>query len=152
MAVGLAGFCLVTISGLLPIGLSSNQTSLDQTMAGNISSAIVSDLRSAQPVGAVASPRFAIPIPASGGTAAPITGGSQTIIYLTANGSVTNVNSGGSAAPIFRAAIGFGTPLQRNATPVRVLISWPALADSSSSGWPVNYSGSYEADTTLDRN
>jgi len=152
LAVGVAGFCLLTISGLLPVGLSSNQTSLDQTTAGNISSAIVSDLRSAQPVGAVTSPRFGIPIPASSGAAAPITSGTQTIIYLTANGSVTSVNSVGSAAPVFRAAVGFGTPLQRNATPVRVLISWPALAASNSSSWPVNYSGSYEADTTLDRN
>jgi len=152
LAVGVAGFCLVTISGLLPIGLSSNQTSLDQTMACNIASAIVSDLRCAQPLVTGSSPRFGILIPASGGTAAPISSGTQTIIYLTSNGSVTSVGTIGSAAPVFRAAVGFGTPLQHNATPVRVLISWPALADSSSAGWPVNYIGSYEADTTLDRN
>ena len=101
MAVGVAGFCLVTISGLLPLGLSSNQTSLEQTMAGNISSAIVSDLRSAQPAGAVTSPRFGISIPASSATAAAITSGTQTIIYLSANGSVTSVGSSGSAAPVF---------------------------------------------------
>jgi uncharacterized protein (TIGR02598 family) len=164
LALGVAGFCLITLFGLLPVGLTSNQASLDQTVAANIASAIVSDLRSTQSLGAASSPRFgiSIPAPATSGTGSPITTSALkfTTIYLAANGSVTSVATSGSAAPIFRATVAFGTPgpgnapvaTARYATPVRVFISWPALADSNPNSWPVNYSGSYEADTTLDRN
>jgi len=153
LALGVAVFCLLTIFGLLPMGLTSNQASLEQTAAGNLSSAILGDLRSAQPLGAASSPRFGISIPAASATAGTgITTASPQTIYLASNGSVTTVTSSGTAAPVFRATIAFGTPLQRNATPVRVLITWPALADSNPNIWPVNYSGSFEAATTLDRN
>lgn len=163
LALGVAGFCLVTVFGLLPVGLTSNQASLDQTAAGNIASAIVCDLRSTQSPGAASSPRFGIPIPtpAPSGTGSPIpaTSTPQTTIYLAANGSVTSVATSGSGAPVFRATLAFGTPgpgsgsgTARYATPVRVFVSWPALADSNPNAWPTNYSGSYEADTTLDRN
>jgi hypothetical protein len=153
LALGVAGFCLVTIFGLLPIGLISNQASLDQTMAGNIAGALVSDLRSAQSPGAASSPRFGLSIPAASATAeAAITTTSPQTIYLASNGIVTTGTGSGPAAPVFRATIAFGTPLQRNSTPVRVFITWPALADSNPGVWPVHYTGCYEADTTLDRN
>ena len=84
LALGVAGFCLVTIFGLLPVGLNSNQASMEQTMAGNISSAILGDLRSTQ-AGAGLSPRFGIPIPASPGSAAS-TETSGTTFYISANG------------------------------------------------------------------
>jgi uncharacterized protein (TIGR02598 family) len=157
LALGVATFCLVTISGLLPIGLTSNQASLEQTMAGNISSAILADLRSAQPLSAGITPRFGFSIPAAGATTT-IYSAPQTI-YLAANGSVTSVQStpatSGSAISRYRATLGFTPPSnsgQRTATTVRVLITWPALADANPSQWPTNYTGSYEAETTLDRN
>jgi uncharacterized protein (TIGR02598 family) len=153
LALSVAGFCLVTVSGLLPIGLSSNQTSLEQTMAGNISSAIVSDLRSAQPMGTGTSPRFGLPIPAAG------TAATMHTIYLASGGSATAVDTApmtsGSAISRYRATVQFFPPqpaVPRTATVVRVLITWPALADPNSQTLPANYSGSYEADTMLDRN
>ena len=157
LALGVATFCLVTISALLPIGLTSNQASLEQTMAANISSAIVADLRSAQPMSTGTSPRFGFSIPAAGATTTiPI---APQTIYLAANGTVTSVDSApatsGSAVSRYRATLGFAPPPtggQRTATTVRVLITWPALADTSPSQWPTNYTGSYEAATTLDRN
>jgi len=153
LALGVAGFCLVTVFGLLPVGLTSNQASLEQTTAGNISSAIVSDLRSTQPVGAGTSPRLGMPVPAAG------TAATMHTIYLASNGSATAVDTApmtsGSAISRYRATVQFFPPqpaVPRTATVVRVLITWPALADPNYQTLPANFSGSYEADTTLDRN
>ena len=157
LALGVATFCLLTVFALLPIGLTSNQASLQQTMAADISSAIMADLRSAQPLSPGTSPRFGFSIPAAGATTT-ISSAPQTI-YLAASGSATTVSgtpvTSGSAASRYRATLGFAPPSntgQRTATTVRVLITWPALADANPSQWPTNYTGSYEAATTLDRN
>jgi hypothetical protein len=156
LALGVAGFCLVTLFGLLPLGLSSNQISLEQTMAGNIGAAIVADLRCAQPLAGSTSPRFGFSIP-SAGSSTTIGSAPQTL-YLAVNGSATgavgaNPVIGGTAVSRYRATLGFAPPGNgRTATAVRVLITWPALADGNPNQWPVNYTGSYEADTTLDRN
>jgi hypothetical protein len=40
----------------------------------------------------------------------------------------------------------------RTATMVRILITWPAMADIDPTKWPTNFSGSYETVTALDRN
>ncbi len=171
LALGVAGFCLTTLLSLLPLGLTSNQTSLEQTMAGNLGAAIVADLRCAQSVGAGTSPHFGIPIPAPP-TSAGATQTSGTTIYLSASGiASTNgqVVSSGTSVSRYRATVAFYFPSSgqysspvaaRTATAVRVLITWPAMADAtpavwqlgSSPTWPANYTGSYEADTTLDRN
>lgn len=66
LALGVASFCLLSIVGLLPVGLTSNQASIEQTMAVNISSAIVSDLRTAQPMGAKLEPPVRPAHPAGG--------------------------------------------------------------------------------------
>jgi uncharacterized protein (TIGR02598 family) len=158
LALGVAGFCLTTLLSLLPLGLTSNQTSLEQTTAGNIGAAIVADLRCAQPLATGTSPRFGFNIPGAESSPPTISSNPQTI-YLTANGSATgavgsNPVSSGTAVSVYRATVGFAPPSggQRTATVVRLLITWPALADSNPSQWPANYTGSYEADTTLDRN
>jgi len=153
IALGIAAFCLVTVFGLLPIGLVSNQTSLEQTMAGNMTSAVISDLRSAPSCGAVTSSRFGLPIPAAGSPATMHT------IYLTSSGSATAVDSAplmsGSAISRYRMTVQFFPP-QTTApcavTAVRFLVTWPALADPNYQTLPANYSGAYEADTTLGRN
>jgi Tfp pilus assembly protein PilV len=156
LALGVAGFCLLSIVGLLPVGLTSNQASIEQTMAVNISSALVSDLRTAQPMGANISPRFGLPIPAAGA------GSSMHTVYLASDGAATTVDTppvtSGSSISRYRATILFyppannPQPAQRTATEVRVLITWPALADTNYAKAPANYTGSYEAETALDRN
>ena len=158
LAVGVAGFCLLTLFGLLPLGLTSNQTSLEQTTAGNIAGAIVADLRSAQPLATASSPHFGFNIPSAQSPSPTIASTPQTL-YLTANGTpVGAVGNGpaisGTAVPVYRATVGFAPPSsgQRTATAVRLIITWPALADSNPSQWPSNYTGSCEVDTTLDRN
>ena len=156
LALGVAGFCLVTVFGLLPVGLNSNQATLEQTMAGNVSSAILGDIRSSQP--AAATSRYGLTIPAAG-TSTTISSAQQTI-YLASDGSPTgpigsSPVASGAGVSRYRATLGFAPPAkngQRTATSVRLLITWPALADANPGQWPKNYSGSYEADTTLDCN
>lgn len=155
LALGVACFCLLPLVGLLPLGLSSNQTSLNQTVAGNIGGAIFADMRSVQPLGSGTSARFGIVVPAVGGSSSIKT--TPQIIYLAADGNATDQSGSGTVAPVYRATVGFAPPAggltaTRTATVARVLITWPALSGSDSSGWPTNYSGSYEAETTLDRN
>lgn len=172
VALGVATFCLVTVFTLVPIGLTSNQAAFEQTTAGNISDAILADLRCAQPMGASESPRFGIPIPAPPATAGGGTESSGTTIYFSANGTPSptgEVVTSGANLSRYRATIGFSFPASgqyssptssRTATAVRVLITWPALADpnpgvwtlGSSASWPTLYTGSFEADTMLDRN
>src|SRR5947209_11174693 len=43
--LGLGSICLLAIVALLPMGISSNQTSINQTTATGIATAIVADLR-----------------------------------------------------------------------------------------------------------
>ena len=148
---------MLSIFGLLPLGLTSNQASIEQAVAVNISSAIVSDLRTAQMGLTGTSPRFGIVIPIPQGSAPQTTG---TSIFLASDGSASptgSVVTSGSSVSRYRATIGFYPPLanQRTATTVRVLITWPAMADPKPGtwpSWPTNYTGSYEADTALDRN
>jgi len=150
LALGIAGFCLTTVLGLIPVGLASNQVSLNQTVAANITSAIQSDLN-CTPLASGTSPEFGFTIPSAGNSA------SLETIYLTADGSATARNNPptatGTAVSRYRATLWFNSPAQgRTATAVRILVTWPALADGNPASSPQYYSGSYEADTTLNRN
>ena len=59
LALGVAGFCLIAILGLMPVGVQTNRNATSQTAATNIMAAIVADLR-ATPAAATTSPQFAI--------------------------------------------------------------------------------------------
>lgn len=54
LALGIAAFALLSIFGLLPIGMSSNQASVEQTIATNIVTGIMADLRETPTVSAIA--------------------------------------------------------------------------------------------------
>jgi len=161
LALGVAGFCLLTIFGLLPVGLASNQASIRQTIAGNIASSIVADLHTTRQLGVASTPRYQFNIPVGG---VPLTSSSMQTVYIAASGSATVINASPSATAsgpsIYRATVFFNTPGQqasqtggqRNATQVRVLVTWPALSDPVASNGPSNYTGSYDAETALDCN
>jgi uncharacterized protein (TIGR02598 family) len=70
LALGVAGFCLIAVFGLLPIGVQTNQRALSQTAATAILSSVMADMRpAAQATSAsVLSPLFQINIPVSGGS------------------------------------------------------------------------------------
>ena len=59
LALGVAGFCLIAILGLMPVGVQINRNATSQTAATNIMAAVVADLRTT-PAAATTSPQFAI--------------------------------------------------------------------------------------------
>jgi len=110
LALGVAAFCLVTVAGLLSVGLQTNQRSTSQTVATNIITAVVTDLRNSTKVAlgqspSGSSPQFQIPV---SGTATIYFDGSG---YKTTLAStqfpavyrlkVTTSNSNPTAAPTF---------------------------------------------------
>ncbi|MGB8353240.1 MAG: hypothetical protein WCD79_05080 [Chthoniobacteraceae bacterium] len=154
LALAVTAFCLVVIFGLLPVGLNSNQNSIQQTAAANIARAIISDLRATQ-ISIPASTRstmFRIPIPPPG------VGSAFRTLFLREDGSTGTTRIGSNADPTqnprYRATIYFTPPAagQRTATTLRILITWPAMADRIATSQPGAYTGSYEISTTLDRN
>lgn len=140
LALGIAAFCLIAILGLLPAGFNSNQTSVEQTVAAGVASAIVADLR-ATPAGAGAiSPTYKITITPSG---------TAQQLRLCEDGSP---DTAGGSNSRYLAYVTFSTPSCPKApTPTRILITWPAAGDLNNNP-PKNFSGSYEAVTALDRN
>jgi uncharacterized protein (TIGR02598 family) len=153
LALGVAAFCLVTVFGLLPIGINSNQISIQQTSAANLAKGIVSDMRATEmstPV-ATTSAIYKIPMPVAA------SGTSTATLYLRDDGSTgttaVNHNADPTQNPRYRATLFFNPPASgRASTPVRILVTWPALADPTWSSTPAAYTGYYETITTLDRN
>jgi uncharacterized protein (TIGR02598 family) len=45
IALGIAAFCLLSIFALLPTGMNTNRSSVDETIGANLAAAIVADLR-----------------------------------------------------------------------------------------------------------
>ena len=150
LALGIAAFCLLAIFGLLPIGLNSNQSSIEQTAAASLTRGIISELRATPKT--IPNPdlrQYKITIPA--------TGTSTSTLFLAQDTTVTgaeNTDADPSKNPRYRATLYFTPPLtgQRAATIVRVLITWPATADKTWNVDPKKFSGSFEVTTALDRN
>jgi len=139
LALGIAAFCLVAILGLLPVGLTSNQASVEQTVAAGVTSAIVADLR-ATPATNTNSAIYNI-------TNAPAATAQQ--LRLCEDGSP---DATGGSNSRYLAYVTFSTPTCPKApTPTRILITWPAAGDLNNNP-PKNFSGSFEAVTALDRN
>jgi hypothetical protein len=146
IALGVASFCLLVVFGLLPIGMTTNRDSVEQSTAAGLSSSIVADLRGTPATGAASSPRYGVAFPAVGG--AP----KSTSLFLNADGS-TNAMTGSGAPASFRATITIGAPAAgRAASTGRVWITWPALADQNPSALPSHYSGSFITVIGIDRN
>ena len=153
LALGVAAFALVAILGLIPIGLNSNKASIEQTEAAALAAGVVADLRATPvaipPVDKI-SPRFQIPLPASG-TA-------MHTFYLREDGSATGLvdaNADPAQDPRYRVTLFINAPAavtQKSATTVRVLVTAPAMADPVATVAPVKFSSSYEGVTALNRN
>ncbi|XHR27155.1 MAG: hypothetical protein ACFUZC_14510 [Chthoniobacteraceae bacterium] len=162
LALGVASFCLVNVFGLLLVGMNSNQTAVQQTAAASLAMGVASDLRTtlSNDASSTVTKHYQIPIPSSG-TATHT-------LFLKEDGTLSgsvDANADPAQAPKYRATVVFTVPpaktnyygtisaasSQGKATLVRILISWPALADKMPSAAPVNCAGSYETLTALDR-
>ncbi len=152
LAIGVTGFCLTVLIGLLPVGLASNRESFEQTTAASLANLIVTDLEAAPPTAPASSPQYQISIPSSGAAAAVI----KTLFFQQNESALPSSTATATAAqdPAYRATITLTAPPanSRGATVVWIRITWPALADPSANAAPIHYSGSFETITALDRN
>jgi len=148
LALSVAAFSLVTIFGLLPIGLSSNQASIEQTVAAGMATRLSADLRAAPPA-CPQSPLYQISI--------PVSGSAMHTVFLKEDGTVASspdIDTNPGQNPRYRATLFFAAPAarQKTATMVRILVTWPALTDMAANTPPIKFSGSFETLICLDRN
>ena len=138
LAMGVAAFSLISIFGLLTVGIKNNQTSLEQTTAAALASAIVGDLRSTPSVSST-SAEFQISIPSAPSAA------NTKQLCLSEDGSLA-----AGAESRYLAYVNFPARASaaESAIPVRILITWPAAADLNNNP-PKNFAGSYEVITSL---
>ena len=142
LALGVAAVSLLVIFSLLPIGVQTNQRSIEQTASVDLLSAVAADLR-ATPVttprgGATTSTQFGINIPAAGGT------GSTTLFFNSAGQSSTSQQSDSR----YRMTVTFPSTGggAKTATFVDLKVTWPAAAAIA------NAQGSAEIFAAFDRN
>jgi len=142
IAAGLTAFCLLAIFGLLPIGLKSNQATINQTLANSVLSSVVADLRNTPlttPRGtATNSPQFQFPLPAN-----PVGTITSNTFYFTESSQLTN-----QANARFRLTVTFPTngSAKRAATLANVKLTWPASVALDKAA------GTIETFVALDRN
>lgn len=142
LALAVAAFCLVTLLGLISVGNINNSASIDQTTATSLAAAIVSDLKTT-PAATGKSVRYGIPVPTSGSTVTHT-------LFLDEAGTLVgtmdaNASTSENPVPRYRATLTFvpsSTGIE--ATSVRILITWPALADVSVASGPTNFTGSFD--------
>ena len=143
LALGVAAFALTAIIGMLPMGLKIQQTSIQQTIANNITSEVIGDLRAAYSKSGSNSSQFGIELkklpPGQQQKYSP------TPIYFALDGTQQN----GSAGAIFKATITYFSATDitdATLTLVDITISWPAAqADLT------KVAGSVETVTVIDR-
>ena len=178
MAMAVAVFCLLVLIALLPVGIAADKNMVQQTVATGLMASVVADLRNTYVpteatdptygTAAIPSPRFGILIPRASAT-------SPTLIYtffLQDDGSLAgtlNTNATAASNARYRVQLDFyppgsvpllpttGTPATAATTSlgptrVRVLVTWPALADPSATTAPQNFAGSVETVVYLNRN
>ena len=137
LALGVASFALVAIFGLLPVGINTNQTSIQQTIATNLVTGIISDMRQVPPAAATGpgamSPRYGINVSGIDGVSPFYVDGSGT--------PQTNLRLASYTVTVSLTAPATG---QKTATYGSVVISWPPGAAVPS--------GSVTAFVALNRN
>jgi uncharacterized protein (TIGR02598 family) len=142
LALGVAAVSLLVIFSLLPIGLQTNQRSVEQAASVEILSAVAADLR-ATPVtnprgSATTSTQFGIPIPAAGSA------GSTTLFFNTAGQRSTSQQSDSRYHVTITFVANGGST--KTATFAILKVTWPAAAAEA------NALGSAEMFTAFDRN
>ena len=146
LALAVASFGLIFTIGMLPTGIKTNQGSSHKTTATSIATDVANQL-SVIPLNS-ANP-YQFHIPSAGGASA-----SQTL-FVTEMGTPTGP-LGTRAVPsaLYRVTVLFAPPrgAQKTATPVRILVTWPAMADPDAGTLPQHQEGAVEVITALDRN
>ncbi len=142
LAIGVAAFVLVVILALLPIGMKSNRTSVEETRGTGILTALEADLRNTHPLlQSGRSLQFGLPLPY-----AVEPGGRIVWNPALTTGSIQSASLGDSELPV---AVGEGARYQAHviytrtpsdmppsglgAVEARLVVNWPPLTAPSSS-------------------
>ncbi|MBE7157093.1 MAG: Verru_Chthon cassette protein B [Rhodospirillales bacterium] len=148
LALGITAICMVSLFGLLPIGLNTNRNSVEQTFAAGLVGTVIADIRTQ------AASNARMPATGTAGKS-PQYGFDLTVttvqtIYINADGSATPVPT----TALYRISLAFSAPAQpATASPLRIFVSWPAAAGNApSNAWPkaANVTGSFEVATAVD--
>jgi uncharacterized protein (TIGR02598 family) len=133
LALGIAGFCLITVFALLPVALKTQQASIQQTTANTIASQIVADLSAALrlPPG-LQSKQFNL----HGHWAEAQT---PDVLYFTKDGTFVPGSTNQNPAPVtavFRATVTYLRPPTETTSLADITVTWPAQVDPSAGGVP----------------
>jgi uncharacterized protein (TIGR02598 family) len=139
LALGVAALCLIAVLGLLPTGVKTQQTSIQQTTANQIISTIFSFLRADVRL----PPGQANKVCGDDGTcdwgnlhnhwrnvAVPDT------LYFTNDAKQVALNGTPPANAVFRAVITYREPPSETTALAAVRVSWPAAVDPDAGGVP----------------
>ena len=143
LALGVAAFCLIAVLGMLPVGLKTQQASVQQTIANNITSEIIGDLRAAYSKAGSNSSQFGIELK-------KLPPGQQqkytpTPVYFALDGTQQN----GSAGAIFKVTITYFSATDitdATLTLADITTSWPAAQSDLT-----KVAGSVETVAVIDR-
>ena len=139
LALGVMAFCIVPVFGLLPVGINSNQTSLNQTRAASVAANLCADVRGTALTN-TKSPRFGVDVADAG---------SQTLYFTEAGDAVTTATAFNAR---YRVSVTVTPPptagtasAAQGATWLSVLVTWPAAATAT------NAAGKYQGTTAINR-
>lgn len=145
IALGIASFCLLSILGLLLTGLTSEKSTVGQTIASSLLSQVYSELASAS--GTDAKTKTLEISLSQTSMATPQT------LYFSESGKPTGqIGTAPTADSRYRVSIGLQRPTAPTAhapTIVRIIVTWPAAADPKPNQWPSSQASMVEAVTTL---
>lgn len=130
IALGIASFSLISMLGLLPVGLNNTHCATTQTGAMNLLTTISADIRTA---GSGTSARFGID---------PTATNAQTI-YFDESGNVTDLQRGDAR---YKAVVQAVWQPSSNETVNRINITWPPQAPASNAMGSVEVVVSYYRD------
>lgn len=145
LALGLTTFCLLTLFALLPVGLQTHLAAATCTSSALIVSGIDADLRVTQKTSRAVSPRYGLHIPNPGEPGS--TANQPETIFLLEDGSPSAMENAQ-----YRISLWYTpseTAIQKGATIVRLLVSWPASNTATSAG--NGFNSSFETVIALDR-
>jgi uncharacterized protein (TIGR02598 family) len=145
-AIFIVSFCLLSVLALMPIGVTTTHDSLENTSAAGIASAIAADIHSTAITSSTTgttSPRYSVSLGANA---------VQTVLYFSGDDNFTVTTPSTANPPIYRATITPGTLTTAGTQQVRIWITWPALADSTGTKNPQNFTGSIDVMTALNTN
>lgn len=147
LALGVAAVCLVTMLGLLPASLKTQQTSIQQTRANQIISQICSILRAdvSLPPGQANKVCPDPPDPNEPCNWGDLHGhwlqvAAPDTMYFTNEGRQTGgLNGSPPADAVFRAKITYRFPPSDTTSLADIAVSWPAAVDPGNGGVPAGY-------------